>query len=355
MTNHTPPGKRRFRLPVSTIVVGILLLFFLVPAAFGSGIGGVLIMAGIFSFLTGLYVVVTGRRSWAMVPGDRKAGAIVLTGALVLLISGGALTPAKPNDGLQASPTSADSQKLAGTAASPSSSPTPTPTVTETGTPLDPDSVTELSRSASYTAPKSQPGYSTKAVDLLATLPVKGRAPMTGYDRDQFGQAWADVDRNGCDTRNDILNRDPNKSFRCDYVARQISVKATYNLWVTQAEHDAMARVLGDCPNETAPTNQKPPATPEPTPSAPAQDAAPAPEAPVQAPVPAPVPAAPAPVVPAAPVPAPPAAPAPAPAPAPVPVPGGGATALCNDGTLSFSANHSGTCSHHGGVAIWYK
>ncbi|WP_350224978.1 DUF3761 domain-containing protein [Arthrobacter sp. efr-133-TYG-120] len=110
-----------------------------------------------------------------------------------------------------------------------------------------------------------------------------------------------------------------------------------------------MARVLGDCPNETAPTNQKPLATPEPTPAAPAQDAAPAPESPVQAPVPAPVPAAPAPVVPAAPVPAAPAAPAPA------PVPGGGATALCNDGTLSFSANHSGTCSHHGGVAIWYK
>lgn len=32
-----------------------------------------------------------------------------------------------------------------------------------------------------------------------------------------------------------------------------------------------------------------------------------------------------------------------------------GATALCNDGTLSYSANHRGTCSHHGGVAVWYK
>ncbi|MCU1554780.1 MAG: hypothetical protein JWM13_2266, partial [Arthrobacter sp.] len=38
----------------------------------------------------------------------------------------------------------------------------------------------------------------------------------------------------------------PNKSFRCGYVARQISVKSSYSLWVTQAEHDAMARVLGD-------------------------------------------------------------------------------------------------------------
>jgi hypothetical protein len=30
-----------------------------------------------------------------------------------------------------------------------------------------------------------------------------------------------------------------------------------------------------------------------------------------------------------------------------------GATALCKDGTYSFSQTHSGTCSHHGGVAQW--
>ncbi|PTT58904.1 deoxyribonuclease [Arthrobacter sp. HMWF013] len=42
----------------------------------------------------------------------------------------------------------------------------------------------------------------------MATIAVKGRAPKTGYSREQFGQAWADVDRNGCDTRNDILKRD---------------------------------------------------------------------------------------------------------------------------------------------------
>ena len=45
-------------------------------------------------------------------------------------------------------------------------------------------------------------------VDVIAQLAVKGRAPKTGYTRDQFGTAWKDVDRNGCDTRNDILNRD---------------------------------------------------------------------------------------------------------------------------------------------------
>jgi hypothetical protein len=232
------------------------------------------------------------------------------------------------------------------------------------------------------TAPNPQPAYATKALDLLGTLAVKGRAPMTGYSRDQFGAAWADVDHNGCDTRNDVLKRDlknatfkagshdcivlsgtlnepylpsviqfvrgaatssavqidhvvalgdawqkgaqqlsgaqrlalandplnllavdgpanmqkgdgdaatwlpRNKSYRCDYVARQISVKATYGLWVTQAEHDAMASVLGNCADALAPTDQHAPA--------PVQQPAPQPApAPVQqpAPQPAPVPA----------------------------------------------------------------
>lgn len=179
------------------------------------------------------------------------------------------------------------------------------------------------------------------ALATLDTLEVKGRAPKTGYDRALFGQAWADVDRNGCDTRNDILARDltditykdgtcrvltgtlddpytgqninfvrgqdtstavqidhlvalsdawqkgaqqlsperreqlandpanllavdgpanmqksdgdaatwlpANKSFRCTYVSKQIDVKAAYALWVTQAEKDAMVRILSDC------------------------------------------------------------------------------------------------------------
>lgn len=47
----------------------------------------------------------------------------------------------------------------------------------------------------------------------LPLLEVKGRAPKTGYEREQFGQAWSDDvtvegGHNGCDTRNDILARD---------------------------------------------------------------------------------------------------------------------------------------------------
>ena len=45
----------------------------------------------------------------------------------------------------------------------------------------------------------------------------------------------------------------PSKSFRCQYVARQIAVKLKYQLWVTQAENDAMYRVLGGCPNQGLP------------------------------------------------------------------------------------------------------
>ncbi len=40
----------------------------------------------------------------------------------------------------------------------------------------------------------------------------------------------------------------PNAAFRCDYVKRQIAVKSTYGLSVTQDEQDAMATQLSSCP-----------------------------------------------------------------------------------------------------------
>ncbi len=53
------------------------------------------------------------------------------------------------------------------------------------------------------------------AAAALAGLPVADKAPLEGYERDcgegegcVFGPAWADVDRNGCDQRNDVLHRD---------------------------------------------------------------------------------------------------------------------------------------------------
>ncbi len=82
-----------------------------------------------------------------------------------------------------------------------------------------------------------------------------------------------------------------NKTFRCAYVARQVSVKATYGLWVTQAEHDAIDRILQTCPNEPALTSTYAAAAPVTTPQS-----APAPAQPAPAPAsPDPAPAQPAP------------------------------------------------------------
>jgi hypothetical protein len=41
-----------------------------------------------------------------------------------------------------------------------------------------------------------------------------------------------------------------NESFQCEYVARQISVKYKYELWVTPQEKQAMRQVLEKCPEE---------------------------------------------------------------------------------------------------------
>lgn len=45
----------------------------------------------------------------------------------------------------------------------------------------------------------------------------------------------------------------PNKSFRCQYVARQVAVKQKYRLWLTQAEKDAIKQVLNSCPGQRLP------------------------------------------------------------------------------------------------------
>ncbi|MDD1475490.1 GmrSD restriction endonuclease domain-containing protein [Arthrobacter sp. H16F315] len=420
--SYYAPQQRKPK--VSTFIVGALAVAAIALGAASGGVGGALIFLAIFAALTGLYVVVTGRRSWARLPGSRKVGGIVLAASLVLFVVGGITLPPPSAESIAAKAASDNSKRAADEASrvsaassqSPSADPSPTPSPKNTGEPLDPDNVTELAKGISYAAPKSQPAYATKALDLLATLTIKADATSTGYAaRAMYGMAWADVDRNGCDTRNDILKRDltdvafaddvhckvtsgiladpytattihfqrgpetssavqidhvvalgdawlkgaqqltgtqrmafandplnlqatdgptdvqkgdsdaaawlpPNKSFRCDYVARQVSVKATYDLWVTRAEHDAMASVLGDCAGQLVPTNEKEAAVvaaaesaedkseavvvvPEPVAPAPAQYVPPAPVyvAPAPAPYVPPAPA-PAPYVPPAPV-----------------------------------------------------
>ncbi|MDS1116261.1 HNH endonuclease family protein [Gordonia westfalica] len=78
-----------------------------------------------------------------------------------------------------------------------------------------PDAAPVPSRSVPL-PPPTPSSVTPSAVGALAdldALPVKGRAPKTGYSRPRFGAAWDDaVDvqygRNGCRTREDILRRD---------------------------------------------------------------------------------------------------------------------------------------------------
>ncbi len=67
------------------------------------------------------------------------------------------------------------------------------------------------------------------ANDPLNLIPVDGDANQQKGDSD--AASWLP----------------PNKSFRCQYISRQISVKSKYNLWVTEAEQAAMKRVLNGC------------------------------------------------------------------------------------------------------------
>ncbi len=78
---------------------------------------------------------------------------------------------------------------------------------TATQTTPDEPPPTPTSPTTPATAP-TNPADPASALTAVAGLTVKGRAPKTGYSREQFGQAWFDADRNGCDTRNDILRRD---------------------------------------------------------------------------------------------------------------------------------------------------
>lgn len=333
----------------------------------------------------------SGRSATTKTPRFRPTLSTWIVGGIVglfLLIGGtaaGMTHGVAPTAAVQASATPSAKPK-------PSAETTPSPSTTpdfSDEAPVDPSTAEAPSEDASVVVSDTS-ATDTTALALLATITVKGKAPKTGYERTgMFGTAWLDVDRNGCDTRNDILARDltaiaksgdcrvmtgnlvspftassiafvrgqdtsalvqvdhvvslsnawqtgaqqltqaqrislandpinllavdgrsnaqkgdgdtatwlpSNKAFRCGYVARQVSVKATYGLWVTPAEHDAMTRVLNSCPGELALTSSFAPApvpvvVPPPAPApAPAPKPAPAP-APAPAPVPAPAPA----------------------------------------------------------------
>lgn len=95
----------------------------------------------------------------------------------------------------------------------------------------------------------------------------------------------------------------PRTGERCEYVATQIAVKQRYELWVTDAEKNAMVRVLDTCPEQPLP-EARPIPDPADSPVAPVTEApaaqAPAAEAPSTSEAEAPAPVAPAPAGPGA-------------------------------------------------------
>lgn len=83
------------------------------------------------------------------------------------------------------------------------------PTAGETTTIGPQQASSGASPASSPTVSRGTDADAVRARTQLADLPVKGKAAGTGYDRTgDFGSAWLDVDRNGCDTRNDVLARD---------------------------------------------------------------------------------------------------------------------------------------------------
>jgi hypothetical protein len=119
------------------------------------------------------------------VSGQRKLAALLGVLTVLWVIGQGHHAPDQP------APTNATRAHSAPAATAPAASGSPSP-----------------SHAKARSRPTSIDARPGTALAVLATLPVKGRAPMTGYSREEFGQAWLDADRNGCDTRNDILRRD---------------------------------------------------------------------------------------------------------------------------------------------------
>lgn len=176
--------------------VGILLVVALATGARAAG--SALILAGLAGLGMGGYAMVRGRLPWARIASRKAAGGVLAVG-FVLAVVGGASTPTPPvTPAVGANEVTAASTPAVSTPAVSTPVP-PTPVATSSPTPSSPVGVGE--RAIQEAQPRT-------ALAVLGTLVVKGRAAKTGYSRTEFGQVWADADRNGCDTRNDVLRRD---------------------------------------------------------------------------------------------------------------------------------------------------
>lgn len=172
--------------------MAIVLIALLVLIAVPTGAPGIAMMLTLVAIVVAVWALIRGRSRTFRIGSRPIAAGVLVTAFVVLLGSAGAYGAMHGTSAVvAASPSSAVPQKDIAAAA------------------------VKAPAAPSTTAPPATPKKATAAVSkhsalaVLATLTVKGKSPLTGYDRlADFGPAWLDVDRNGCDTRNDILRRD---------------------------------------------------------------------------------------------------------------------------------------------------
>ena len=181
------PSEHRSRVGFAWLVLALVS----VVAWVSGNTAQLLLLGGLSLASIGLAALVRGRLHWA--PLNRRSGALTVAAGLVAALVGGAMS-VHATSTIAAAPTSPLRQSPSVSTPAPSESSTP-----PSATPIPTKSVAR---------PLTSSVTEASALAALGTLKVKGRAPKTGYDRALFGQAWADVDRNGCDTRNDVLRRD---------------------------------------------------------------------------------------------------------------------------------------------------
>ena len=161
-----------------------------------------LVLGGLAAAGLGLVALMRGRVRWARL--NRRSGALSVAAGLIAALVGSAMS-GQATQTIAAAPTPAVGEGSWSATTSPSDSTTPTGMP---GADVPPEPSTTTVATKSIAEPSISSVKVGSALAALATLNVKGRAPKAGYDRAFFGQAWADVDRNGCDTRNDVLRRD---------------------------------------------------------------------------------------------------------------------------------------------------
>lgn len=160
------------------------------------------IVAGfLLCFIPGLILL------WRRPQTSTRTKAIVTAASTAVLLLFGALGRSGPTPSTTPDPTPpAVAQPTPQATASQQPIPvTPIPETTPNVTPSTPPSPTPVVTSSPAATTQAAAGASAALMAALDSLAVKGRAPKTGYSREEFGAAWADVDQNGCNTRDDVL------------------------------------------------------------------------------------------------------------------------------------------------------